>query len=169
MPLDCKMIDQMTFFPLYCPSRKPAVCVRCANSSDGIQQPRDARGANAAHLKFVMPLAGPLERRAGIRHTLSPQVFAAVGASCVPAALHSVPDTKLPVPRWLHGGGRIAAGQSSSRHPASFGRPLPFPSLQWDEAEGIRSREKTPQVSQAAPFPPWGEQHRGAWLLTRQS
>lgn len=29
MPLDCKMIDQMAFFPVYCPSQKPVVSMHC--------------------------------------------------------------------------------------------------------------------------------------------
>lgn len=111
-----------------------------ADTSHGIKQMCKARGANAARRKFVMPLTSSLKQKAGIRHMLSPQFFAAMEASHVPATLRSIPNTELRVSQHLQGGGGIAAASSSSHHPACFVCTLPFPSL-----SGIKQRVSDPE------------------------
>lgn len=111
-----------------------------ADTSDGIKQMCKEHGANAACRKFVMPLTSSLKRKAGVRHMLSPQFFAAMEASRVPATLHSILNMELWVPQHLQGGGRIGAASSSSHHPACFVCTLPFPSL-----SGIKQRVSDPE------------------------
>lgn len=112
---------------------------------------RATHTANAAHLKFVMPLTSPFKQRAVNRHMPSPQFIAAVGASCVPTTLRSTLRAEQQVPLRLQGGGRIAV-TLSSHHPASFGCTIPF-CLQWDEAEGTQSKGKKRTSSPDVLFP----------------